>query len=36
VVRIGDEMYESTARRIGADTVVIPEIVSGTEVVDAL
>lgn len=36
MVRIGDEMYESTARRIGADTVVIPEIVSGTEVVDAL
>lgn len=36
VVRIGDEMYESTARRIGADTVVIPEVVSGTEVVEAL
>lgn len=36
VVRVGDEMYESTARRIGADTVVIPEVVSGTQVVDAL
>ena len=33
VVRVGDEMYESLARRAGADTVVIPEIVSGTDVV---
>jgi len=36
VVRIGDEMYESTARRIGADTVVIPEVVSGTQLVEGL
>jgi voltage-gated potassium channel len=33
VLRVGDEMYESLARRAGADTVVIPEIVSGTDVV---
>ncbi|WP_136718126.1 potassium channel family protein [Halorientalis salina] len=33
VIRVGDEMYESLARRAGADTVVIPEIVSGTDVV---
>jgi voltage-gated potassium channel len=31
VVRVGDEMYESTARRVGADRVVIPEVVSGTD-----
>ena len=36
VVRVGDEMYESTARGIGADVVVIPEVVSGTEVVEGL
>jgi voltage-gated potassium channel len=36
VVRVGDEMYESTARRIGADTVVIPEVLSGTELVAEL
>ncbi|WP_436928771.1 potassium channel family protein [Halosimplex halobium] len=36
VVRVGDEMYESTARRVGADVVVIPEVVSGTDVVDDL
>lgn len=28
-VRVGDEMYESLARRAGADHVVIPEIVTG-------
>ncbi|ELZ29161.1 TrkA-N domain-containing protein [Halosimplex carlsbadense 2-9-1] len=33
VVRVGDEMYESTARRVGADTVVIPEVVSGSDLV---
>lgn len=33
VVRVGDEMYESLARRAGADVVVIPEVVSGTDVV---
>ncbi len=33
VVRVGDEMYESLAQRAGADTVVIPEVVSGTDVV---
>jgi voltage-gated potassium channel len=36
VVRIGDEMYESTARRAGADIVVIPEIMSGDDVADEL
>ncbi|MFB6085046.1 MAG: TrkA family potassium uptake protein [Halorientalis sp.] len=36
VVRVGDETYESVARRAGADTVVIPEVVSGTDVVDGL
>lgn len=36
VVRVGDEIYESTARRIGADTVVIPEVVSGTDIVERL
>lgn len=36
VVRIGDEMYESTARQVGADSVVIPEVVSGTDVVKEL
>jgi voltage-gated potassium channel len=36
VVRVGDEMYESTARRIGADSVVIHEVVSGTELVEDL
>ncbi|WP_299263220.1 hypothetical protein [Halorientalis sp.] len=36
VVRVGDETYESVARRAGADTVVIPEAVSGSNVVDGL
>lgn len=36
VVRVGDEMYESLARRAGADTVIIPEVVSGTDVVSDL
>jgi len=36
VVRVGDEMYESLALRAGADTVVIPEVVSGTDVVTNL
>ncbi|MFB6280679.1 MAG: NAD-binding protein, partial [Haloferacaceae archaeon] len=36
VVRVGDEMYASTARRVGADSVVIPEVVSGTRVVEEL
>lgn len=36
VVRVGEEMYESLARRAGADDVVIPEVVSGTDVVDGL
>jgi len=31
VVRVGDEMYKSTAHRVGADRVVIPEVVSGTD-----
>jgi voltage-gated potassium channel len=32
VVRVGDKVYESTARRAGADFVVIPEIVSGEDI----
>lgn len=36
IVRVGDEMHKSLARRAGADTVVIPEVVSGTEVIDEL
>lgn len=33
VVRVGDEMYTSLARRAGADEVIIPEVVSGEDVV---
>ncbi|MFC7075750.1 potassium channel family protein [Haloarcula halophila] len=36
VVRVGERMYESTARRVGADVVVIPEEVSGSEVAEEL
>lgn len=36
VVRVGDEMYEGLARRAGADEVVIPEVISGTQVSDGL
>jgi voltage-gated potassium channel len=36
VVRIGEQIYESTARRAGADIVVIPEIMSGDDVADGL
>jgi len=36
VVRVGDEMYESVARRAGADQVIIPEIVSGEQVTTTL
>lgn len=36
IVRVGDEMYESVARRAGADEVVIPEVVSGEQVTDIL
>jgi len=36
VIRVGDEMYESTARRVGADVVVIPEVVSGDNLVERL
>jgi voltage-gated potassium channel len=36
VVRIGDERYESLARRAGADEVVIPEVLSGDTVSDLL
>lgn len=36
IVRVGDEMYESVARRAGADEVVIPEVVSGEQVTDFL
>jgi voltage-gated potassium channel len=36
VVRVGDEMYESLARRAGADQVVIPDVASGECVMDEL
>ncbi|QLH80066.1 NAD-binding protein [Halosimplex rubrum] len=36
VVRAGDEMYESVARRAGADEVIIPEVVSGEQVTTTL
>lgn len=36
VVRVGSEMYETLARRAGADEVVIPEVVSGEQVSMAL
>jgi len=36
VVRVGDEQYESVARRAGADEVVIPEVVSGERVTEAI
>ncbi len=36
VVRVGDHMYESTAKRAGADAVVIPEIMSGDDVATVL
>jgi voltage-gated potassium channel len=36
VVRVGDEMYESLARRAGADEIVIPEVVSGDRVTESL
>ncbi len=32
IVRVGDEIYESVARRAGADEVVIPEVLSGDTV----
>lgn len=34
VVRVGDEMYESLARRAGADDVVIPEVITGEQVME--
>lgn len=34
VVRVGDEMYESLARRAGADEVVIPEVLTGESITD--
>ena len=36
VTRVGEEMYERTARRAGADEVIIPEVTSGTEVSELL
>lgn len=38
VVRIGEQIYESTARRAGADivVVVVPEVTSGDDVADGL
>lgn len=36
VVRVGDQQFESMARRAGADEVVIPEVVSATAVSDRL
>lgn len=36
VVRVGDEMYETLARRAGADEVVIPEVVSGESLAETI
>jgi voltage-gated potassium channel len=36
LVRVGDEMYESLARRAGADKVVIPEVMTGETVTERL
>ncbi|MDZ7687815.1 MAG: NAD(P)-binding protein [Halobacteriales archaeon] len=36
VVRVGDRMHESLARRAGADEVVIPEVMTGETVTDIL
>jgi voltage-gated potassium channel len=36
LVRVGDEMYESVAKEAGADEVVIPEVVSGEQVIGLL
>jgi voltage-gated potassium channel len=36
VVRIGDQMYASTAERAGADVVVIPEVMSGGDLAEQL
>lgn len=36
VVRVGDELYEETARRAGADEVIIPEVTSGIEATELL
>ena len=36
IVRIGDQMYDSMARRAGADVVVVPEIMSGDDVAERL
>lgn len=36
VVRVGDRMHESLARRAGADEVVIPEVMTGESVTDIL
>ncbi|MFB6361273.1 MAG: TrkA family potassium uptake protein [Halobacteriales archaeon] len=36
IVRVGDEQYETVARRAGADQVVIPEVLTGESVSDWL
>lgn len=36
IVRVGDGMYESLARRAGADEVVIPEVASGERLTEEL
>jgi len=36
VVRAGDEMDEALAKRVGADEVIIPEVVSGQQVCQGL
>lgn len=36
VVRAGDQMDEAVARRVGADEVIIPEVVSGEQVCERL
>lgn len=36
VVRVGDEMFTPLAKRAGADEVVIPEVLSGRDIVETL
>lgn len=36
VVRAGDQMDEAVARRVGADEVIVPEVVSGEQVFETL
>jgi len=36
IVRAGDRQDETVARRVGADEVIIPEVVSGKQVCERL